>query len=98
MDDPQLDLAALSAPCANPDRAAELYADYISIDLESAKAIVNKAIQYDNWGAGFNAEAIEQAVTAQRIAMDSDDLQFCDLFQDDFLPENVSDTLPDECK
>ncbi|EME19025.1 ABC transporter substrate-binding protein [Rhodococcus triatomae] len=82
----------------NPDRAAELYADYIGIDLESAKAIVNKAVHYDNWGAGFNADAIEQAVKAQRIAMDSDDLQFCDLFRDDFLPENVSDTLPDECK
>lgn len=83
---------------ANPDRAAELYADYISIDVDSARAIVNKAVQYDNWGAGFNAEAIEQAVKAQRIAMGSDDLQFCDLFHDDFLPENVSDTLPDECK
>lgn len=82
----------------NPDLAAELYADYIDIDIESARAIVNRAVQYDNWGAGFDADAIEQAVKAQRIAMDSDDLRFCDLFRGDFLPENVSDTLPDECK
>ncbi len=59
---------------------------------------MNKAIQHDNWGAGFNAEAIEQAVQAQRIAMETDDLEFCDLFHDNFLPENVSDTLPDECE
>ncbi|MXP23847.1 ABC transporter substrate-binding protein [Gordonia sp. HNM0687] len=83
---------------AHPDDAAQLYADYIGIDLEAAKTIVGKAVQYDNWGAGFNADAIEQAVQAQRVAMDTDDLEFCNLFHDDFLPDDVSDTLPDECK
>ena len=81
----------------NPDEAARLYADYIDVDVASAKAIVDRAVQYDNWGAGFDAEAIERAVEAQRIAMGTDELAFCDLFQDRFLPEGVSDTLPDEC-
>lgn len=82
----------------NPDEAATLYAEYIEIDPASAKAIVDRAVEYDNWGAGFDAEAIEQAVEAQRLAMGSDELEFCDLFQDQYLPEGVSDTLPDECE
>lgn len=82
----------------NPRRAAELYADYIDIDVESATAIVHKAVEYDNWGAGFDAEAITQAVEAQRLAMDRTDLEFCDLFQTTFLPENSSRTLPPECE
>ncbi len=81
----------------NPQEAADLYAEYIEIDPAAAKAIVDHALDYDNWGAGFDAEAIEQAVEAQRIAMDSEELEFCDLFQDDFLPAGVSDTLPSEC-
>ncbi|PXY23215.1 ABC transporter substrate-binding protein [Prauserella sp. PE36] len=82
----------------NPEKAAKLYADYIDVDVESATSIVEKAIEYDNWGAGFDAEAIEQAVEAQRIAMDRTDLEFCDLFQNTFLPGNVRSTLPTECE
>ncbi|OUZ12756.1 solute-binding protein [Aeromicrobium sp. PE09-221] len=81
----------------NPQEAADLYAEYIDIDPAAAKTIVDHALDYDNWGAGFDAEAIEQAVEAQRIAMDSEELEFCDLFQDDFLPAGVSDALPSEC-
>ncbi|MFJ3889828.1 ABC transporter substrate-binding protein [Streptomyces sp. H23] len=82
----------------NPSSAAQLYADYIDIDTDAAKDLVNKAVKYDNWGAGFDAEAIEQAVEAQRIAMDRKELRFCDLFQTTFLPKNVSSTLPAECE
>lgn len=81
----------------NPQEAADLYAEYIEIDATAAKTIVDRAVEYNNWGAGFDAEAIEQAVEAQRIAMDSEELEFCDLFQDEFLPDGVSDTLPSEC-
>lgn len=81
----------------HPAKAAELYANYIDIDPESATAIVRKALEYDNWGAGFDAEAIEQAVEAQRLAMDRTDVEFCGLFQDRFLPANVSKALPAEC-
>lgn len=82
----------------NPDEAARLYADYIDVDVESAKSLVENAVRYDNWGAGFNAEAIEQAVEAQRIARGTDELEFCGLFQAEFLPEGASGALPDECK
>ncbi|MFF4053906.1 ABC transporter substrate-binding protein [Streptomyces chartreusis] len=82
----------------NPDRAAKLYADYINIDTRTAKSLVDKAITYDNWGAGFNAEAIEQAVKAQRIAMDGRKTKFCDLFQTTFLPKDLPSTLPAECE
>ncbi|MFJ6076523.1 ABC transporter substrate-binding protein [Streptomyces sp. NPDC093065] len=82
----------------NPGRAARLYADYIDIDTDAATDLVNKAVKYDNWGAGFDAEAIDQAVEAQRIAMDRKELKFCDLFQTTFLPKNVSSTLPAECE
>lgn len=82
----------------NPSSAAQLYADYIDIDTDAAKDLVNKAVKYDNWGAGFDAEAIEQAVEAQRIAMDRKELRFCHLFQTTFLPKNVSSTLPAECE
>lgn len=82
----------------NPDRAAQLYADYIDIDIAHAAAIVDRAIQYDNWSAGFDPEAIEQAVEAQRMVMDRTDIEFCGLFQKTFLPENVSAALPAECE
>lgn len=82
----------------NPDRAAQLYAEYIDIDVQHAAPIVGKAIQYDNWSAGFDPEAIVQAVDAQRMVMDRTDLEFCGLFQTTFLPENVSAALPAECE
>ncbi|UQS26011.1 ABC transporter substrate-binding protein [Amycolatopsis thermalba] len=82
---------------ANPQKAAQLYADYIDIDVAAATTIVTKAVQYDNWGAGFDAEAIQQAVEAQRLAMNRTDLPFCDLFQKAYLPANVPTTLPAEC-
>ncbi|GAB3562596.1 ABC transporter substrate-binding protein [Amycolatopsis endophytica] len=82
---------------ANPQKAAELYADYIDIDVAAATTIVNKTLQYDNWSAGFDAEAIEQAVEAQRLAMDRADLPFCELFRKTYLPANVPATLPAEC-
>ncbi|MGI5216801.1 ABC transporter substrate-binding protein [Nocardia sp. CA-290969] len=82
----------------NPDRAAQLYADYIDIDVAHAAAIVDKAIQYDNWSAGFDPAAIEQAVEAQRMVMDRTDLEFCGLFRKEFLPGNVPATLPAECE
>ncbi|MEU0507861.1 ABC transporter substrate-binding protein [Amycolatopsis sp. NPDC006125] len=83
---------------ANPAKAAQLYADYIDIDVAAATTIVEKAISYDNWGAGFDAEAIQQAVEAQRLAMNRGDLKFCDLFQKTYLPANVPATLPAECE
>lgn len=82
----------------NPGRAAQLYADYIDIDAKVARSIVDKAVEYDNWNAGFSAEAITQAVDAQHLAMDGEELAFCDLFQTSFLPGNVSSTLPAECE
>ena len=83
---------------AKPGRAAKLYADYVDIDTGSAKTVVDKAITYDNWSAGFDAEAIEQAVKAQRIAMDGKELEYCDLFRTEYLPQDVSSTLPAECE
>lgn len=81
-----------------PEEAARLYAEYIDITPAAAKAIVDNAVKYDNWGVGFDAEAITQAVKAQRLAMDRTDLQFCDLFQTTFLPEGASRALPAECE
>ncbi|MFF9490184.1 ABC transporter substrate-binding protein [Streptomyces sp. NPDC014676] len=82
----------------NPDRAAKLYADHVDIDTESAKSLVDKAIKYDNWGAGYDAEAIEQAVEAQRIATDAKKLEYCDLFRTEYLPKDVPSKLPAECE
>jgi len=83
---------------ANPAKAAQLYADYIDIDVAAATGIVEKAVKYDNWGAGFDAEAIQQAVEAQKLAMNRTELKYCDLFQKAYLPAGVSTTLPAECK
>ncbi|MGW5135570.1 ABC transporter substrate-binding protein [Streptomyces sp. NPDC004135] len=65
---------------------------------DTVKAVVDKAITYDNWSAGFDAEAIEQAVKAQRIAMDGKELEYRNLFRTEYLPQDVSSTLPAECE
>lgn len=82
----------------DPSAAAELYAEYGDIDPAVAEEIVEKAISYDNWSAGFNKDAIEALIDAQKIAGFKGKVDLCELFDPSFLPEGAPAELPKDCK
>ncbi|MEU6409020.1 ABC transporter substrate-binding protein [Microbispora sp. NPDC046933] len=82
----------------NPEQAGKLYADYTDIDPDAATKIVNEAAAAGNWGAGFNAAAIETAVKAMKASgFTGNEADVCAVFDDSFLPAGVSSTLPAFC-
>lgn len=82
---------------ANPAGAGAIYAEYSDIDADVATDIVNTALSFDNWGVGFNADAIEQAYQAAEVSGFDGDIDLCDIFDPDFLPEGATTALPTDC-
>ncbi|EGD44669.1 putative lipoprotein [Nocardioidaceae bacterium Broad-1] len=83
---------------ANPEDAGAIYAEYSDIDTNVATDIVKKALSLDNWGAGFNPDAIDQAYKAAQTAGFDGDVDLCDVFDADFLPDGASTDLPVDCE
>jgi NitT/TauT family transport system substrate-binding protein len=82
----------------NPHEAAVLYADYSDVSVEVAEGVVNKAIAVRNWGAGFNAEAINAAVAAMKLSGYTGEVSYCGVFDKSFIPSDIASSLPEECK
>lgn len=82
----------------NPHEAAVLYADYSDVSVEVAEGAVNKAIAVRNWGAGFNAEAINTAVAAMKLSGFKGGTSYCGAFDKSFIPSDIASSLPEECK
>jgi NitT/TauT family transport system substrate-binding protein len=82
----------------NPHEAAVLYADYSEVSVEVAESVVNKAIAVRNWGAGFNAEAINAAVAAMKVSGYTGGVSYCGVFDKSFIPSDIASSLPEECK
>jgi len=81
----------------NPAKAAELYAKYSDIPPDVATTIVEKAVAVDNWGAGYDAPAIETAVRAMKVSGSKISDDYCDLFDTSFLPDGATADLPAAC-
>jgi len=81
----------------NPADAGALYADYSDVDPGIATQIVESAMSHNNWSAGLDADALETAVEAMRIAGFEGGSEYCNLFDLDHLPEGTSAELPAEC-
>ncbi|MGV8875407.1 MAG: ABC transporter substrate-binding protein [Rhodococcus sp. (in: high G+C Gram-positive bacteria)] len=81
----------------NPAKAAELYAEYSDIPVDVATTIVEMAVAVDNWGAGFNAPAVETAVRAMQVSGSTVGSDYCALFDGSFLPADASSDLPEDC-
>lgn len=82
----------------NPAEAAKLYGTYNDIPIAAAEKIVKEGLVANAWGAGFNSEAITNASDIMKAARFKGKFDYCATFDDSFLPEGASKSLPEPCK
>jgi len=82
----------------NPAEAAKLYATYNDLPIAAAEKIVKQALAANAWGVGFNSEAITNASDIMKAAKFKGKFDYCATFDDSFLPEGASKSLPEPCK
>jgi NitT/TauT family transport system substrate-binding protein len=78
----------------HPAQAGALYAKYSDIDPAVATDVVKKAVSFNNWGVGFNAEAVANAIDAAKATGFKGDVDVCSVFDPSFLPDGASTKLP----
>jgi len=88
---------AVQAIKRDPAAAARIYADYVGIDEAAAQGIVDAALKSNNWSAGLDAAALNNAVEAMRAAGSTADIPWCQVFNLSHLPEGASRELPVKC-
>ncbi|MCE0763694.1 ABC transporter substrate-binding protein [Pseudonocardia kujensis] len=81
----------------DPQRAAEIYADYIGVGPDQARLVVDAALKAQNWSAGFDRPALDNAVRAMSAGGFTGTVPWCDLVDPSHLPEDVPRDLPLEC-
>jgi len=58
---------------------------------------VDAALKSNNWSAGLDAAALNNAVEAMRAAGSTEDIPWCQVFNLSHLPEGASRELPVKC-
>lgn len=82
----------------NPEEAAAIWAKHTKEEDEVAVQIVQSYVAADYWGVGFNAEAIATALKGFELAgKDASEVDLCELFDAQYLPEGASTTASDGC-
>jgi NitT/TauT family transport system substrate-binding protein len=85
--------AAVDWITRHPAEAGALYAKYSDIDPAVARGVVKKAVSFDDWGVGFNAEAVDNAIEAAKATGSKGDLDLCSIFDPSFLPQGANTKL-----
>jgi NitT/TauT family transport system substrate-binding protein len=85
--------AAVDWITRHPAEAGALYAKYSDIDPAVARGVVKKAVSFDDWGVGFNAEAVDNAIEAAKATGSKGDLDLCSIFDPSFLPQGANRKL-----
>lgn len=81
----------------NPAEAARLYAEHIGIDETNAREVVDAAVRADNWSAGLDRLALDNALEAMRAAGFSEEVPWCEMVELDHLPDGAPRDLPVSC-
>lgn len=78
----------------NPDEATKLFMEQSEMPEDIAGQVVEGAIEADSWGVAFNPEAVEAATQALQATDFEEEVPYCELFTDEFLPAEAKGSLP----
>lgn len=81
----------------NPDRAAEIYAEFMDIPPEVAVKVVTDATAAVAWNVGLTKASLEAGTESAELSGLGEDVDYCRLFDLDFLPDGASAELPTDC-
>lgn len=79
---------------ANPEKAAEVYAEAVQIEVGPALDIVQAYLDADLWGLAFNPEAIEAVAEGLKYTDKIESVDWKGLLTDEFLPEGHKGQIP----
>ncbi|MDT9593642.1 ABC transporter substrate-binding protein [Nocardioides zeae] len=79
---------------ANPEEAAELWAEQADIDADTALELVQRAVDAEHWGVAFNPEALEAAAEGLAVTDGIKSVDWSEFATTDHLPEDARGELP----
>ncbi|GAB2480433.1 ABC transporter substrate-binding protein [Nocardiopsis aegyptia] len=88
---------AIEWATANPDVAADIYAEHVDVPTDVALEVVRDATEATAWNVGFDARSLEAGTTSAELSGLEGDVDYCTLIDDRFLPQGAVADLPADC-
>lgn len=79
---------------ANPEAAAELYAESVEVDVADALKIIEMYIEVEVFGLAFNPDALEAVAEGLKYTDGLESVDWKGLLTDEFLPEGLKGQIP----